>query len=113
MENLQLILQIVAGLVGFPALLAAVINIAKHFGLPDGYATSVNFWAHVVVYVGVAVAVFLGQVDILPGIDASLGAVANVLIAILSFLVSIGVAKGVHNGLLRGLPLIGKSYSQG
>jgi hypothetical protein len=112
MESLQLILQIVAGLVGFPAFLAALINVAKWFGLADGYASIVNFWAHVLVYVGVGVAVFFGKVDILPGLDASLGAIAQVLLAILAFLSSIGIAKGFNAKVLRGLPLIGYSHSK-
>ena len=111
MESLQLILQIIAGLVGFPAFLAALINVAKYFGLADGLASAVNFWAHVLVYVGVAVAVFLGKIDILSGIDLQLGAIAQLLVAVLAFLSSLGIAKTFHSMVLRGLPLVGYSHS--
>jgi hypothetical protein len=107
MDTLKQILDLVAGLVGFPALLAVLINIAKYFGLPDGSAPAVNVWAHMIVYVAVGVAVILGKVDLLPGIDLALSNVANVLLAVLALLTSIGVAKLTHVALLRGLPLIG------
>lgn len=112
MENLNLILQILAGLVGFPAFLAALINIAKYFGLADGLAGTVNFWAHVLAYVGVAVAVFLGKIDILPQIDVQLGNIANLLLAVLSFLSSLGIAKAFNRYVLKGLPVIGFSHSK-
>lgn len=111
MDNLNLILTIVAGLVGFPAFLAAVINIAKYFGLADGLASVVNFWAHVVVYVGVAVAVFTGKIDIVGNLDVQLGSIAQLLLAVLSFLSSIGIAKAFHKNVLKGLPLVGFSYA--
>lgn len=112
MENLELVLRLVAGLVGFPACLAAVINVLKYFGaVKDDQAGKVNVVAHLVAYVAVAVAVFTGKVDILPGIDVQLGNVANLLIAVLAFLSSTGIAKGFHVGVLRGLPLLGHSHT--
>jgi hypothetical protein len=107
MEILTVILNLVAGLVGFPAFLAVAINIAKYFGLPDGAAPTVNFWAHLVVYVGVGVAVLLGKVDLLPGIDLALSNIANILLSLLAFLTSIGIAKFTHNSVLRRFPVIG------
>jgi hypothetical protein len=113
MEYLDLVLQLVAGLVGFPALLAALINVAKYFGwLPNGYAGKVNVIAHLVAYIGVGVAVALGKVDILPGVDEQLGAVAKLLLAVLAFLSSIGFARKFHNKALWGLPVVGYSHSQ-
>ncbi len=112
MEQLQTILDIVAGLVGFPALLAALINVAKSMGwLPDGAAPKVNLIAHIAAYVGVGVAVFLGKVDILPGLDAQLSAAANVLLAVLAFLTSLGVTPKAHEWL-KGLPVVGYRHSE-
>lgn len=111
MDNLNVILSIVAGLVGFPAFLSALINVAKYFGLADGLASVVNFWAHVAVYVAVAVAVFTGKIDIVGNLDLQLGSIAQLLLAVLSFLSSLGIAKAFHKNVLKGLPLIGFSYS--
>lgn len=112
MEYLELVLRIVAGLAGFPALLAAVINFLKWVGwLPDGAAPTANMIGHLIAYVGVGVAVILGKIDILPGLDLQLGALANVLLAVLAFLSSLRVAVVVNNRVLRGLPLVGHSYA--
>jgi hypothetical protein len=103
--------ELVAALVGFPALVAALINVAKSFGwLADGSAGKVNLMAHLVAYVGVGVAVLFGKVDILPGLDLQLGNIANSLLILLAFLSSIGVAKKFHAGVLRGLPVVGFSH---
>ena len=110
MEYLQSVLELIAGLVGFPAFLAALINVLKVFGLPDDKAGVANLVGHLIAYVGVGVLVFLGKIDILSGLDVSLGNVANVLLSLLALLSSLGIAKGFH-GVLRGLPVIGKSYS--
>ncbi len=107
MEILRAVLDLIAGLVGFPALLAVIINIAKIFGLPDGQAPVVNFWAHLVVYVAAAVAVFFGKIDLIPGVDLALGNLANILLTVLAFLTSIGVAKFTHERALRRFPVIG------
>lgn len=110
--DLNQIAEIVAGLVGFPALLAALINVAKSFGwLKDGAAPKANMIAHLIAYVGVGVAVLYGKVDILADLDLQLGTFATALLAVLSFLSSIGIAGKFHSGVLVGLPLVGRSYS--
>jgi 2-methylisocitrate lyase-like PEP mutase family enzyme len=111
MDYLKLASELLAGLVGFPTLLAAAINIAKHFGLPDGRAGTVSFVVHLIAYIGVAVAVFLGKVDILQGIDLQLGNVANVLLTLLAFLVSLRNAREAH-WQLRDVPLVGYSHTR-
>ena len=94
-----------------PALLAALINIGKYFGLiGDDNAPKVSMIAHLVAYGGVGVLVYLGKVDLLAGIDLQLSAVAGVLLALLAFLSSLGVAGGFHNRVLRGLPVVGFSF---
>ena len=108
--DLQVVFELLAGFVGWPALLAAAINIAKHFGLPDGTAPKVNFIANLVAFVGVGVAVYFGKVDLLPGIDVALGNVANILLAVLALLTNPVMTKIWHVAL-KGLPVVGKSYS--
>lgn len=97
MEYLELVLNLVAGLVGFPTLLAAFINFLKYIGaLQDGQAPAANMIGHLIAYAAVGVLVLLGKVDILPGLDLQLGLVANVLLAVLAFLSSLGTAKAAH-----------------
>lgn len=112
MEYLNEVLTLVAGLVGFPAFLAAAINVAKYFGLPDGSASMVSLLAHLAVYVGVGLAVAFGKVDLLPGLDVQLGAAAEVLLSVLALLSSLGITRKYH-GLVRGIPFVGKSHSAG
>ena len=109
--DLNLVLQIFAALVGFPAFLAAAINLAKYFGwLDDGSAPVVVFWANIVAFVGVAVAVFYVKLDVLAAIDNALGVVGVILVDILAMLTSMGLTKLFHAGL-RGIPVIGYSHS--
>lgn len=116
MDTINLVLQAFAALVGFPAFLAAVINILKRFGLPDNTANTVNFWANIAAYAGVAFLVFTGRLELLGGIDITLGGLAKLLADILVILggslTSMAMARQYHSGL-RGLPLVGTSHSVG
>ena len=109
MEYLELVFTLVAGLVGFPAALAALINALKYFGiLQDGQAPAANMWGHLIVYAGVGLAVIFGKVDILPGLDVQLGAFANVLLAVLAFLSSLSTAGQAHERLANNsVPVFG------
>jgi hypothetical protein len=112
MEYLQTVLTLVAGLVGFPTLLAALINALKYLGwLSDGNAPAASMIGHLIAYVGVGVLAYLGKVDVLPGLDVQLGSFANILLAVLAFLSSLGTAGKAHNRLSDArVPVIGFSY---
>lgn len=115
MDVINLIVAAFSALVGFPAFLAALINLLKYLKvLPDGSADAVNFWANVIAFVGVGVAVFLGKTDVLNWVDGTLSGVAKILVDILVILsgglTSMVMARKYHAGL-KGLPVIGKSYS--
>jgi hypothetical protein len=110
MDFLNGVLTLLAGLVGFPAALAAVINLLKYFGLSDGSAPAANMIGHLIAYVGVALLVLTGRIDILPGIDVHLSAVADLLLAVLAFFSSMKVARSFHRSVLTGFPLVGYSY---
>jgi len=113
MEYLNEVLRLVAGLVGFPAFLAALIDVLKRVGiLKDGTAPAFNLVAHLVVYVGVGVAVLLGKVVILPNLDLQLGNVANILLSLLALLSSIGIATKFHNFNVVVNSAFGFSYSE-
>ena len=101
-----------ASLVGFPALVAAAVNVAKYFELlPDGAAPAVVFWVNIAGFVGVAVAYFTGNTPLLAQIDAQLGSLAMFLLTFVTFIGELGFAKLYHAGL-KGTPVIGKSNSE-
>jgi hypothetical protein len=112
MEYLELVLQLVAGLVGFPAFLAAAINVLKYFKvLQDGQAPTANVIGHLITYGGVGILVLLGKVDILPGLDLKLGLVANILLTVLAFLTSVTTTVRVHWRMVESaVPVIGYTH---
>lgn len=100
-----------ASLVGFPALVAAVVNVAKSRGwISDGAAPSVVGWLTLAGFVAVGVAYFTGNVPAISQIDAQLGSLATFLLTLAAFVGNLGLAKVYHAGL-RGTPFIGKSHS--
>jgi len=109
--NINDIYVIFASLLGFPAFIAAGVNVAKYFQLlNDGSAPKVVLWANIVLFVGVAVAFFTGNIDLLTRLDAEVGNVALFMLSFIAFVSSLGVAKIYHAGL-RGTPVIGESAS--
>jgi hypothetical protein len=105
------IFVIFATLVGFPALVAAVVNVLKYFNVvTDTQAPKAVSILTLLGFVGVGIAYYTGNVPILSGIDAQLGQVATFLTTFLAFVIDLGLAKVAHASL-RGTPFIGKSYS--
>ena len=110
--NLNELFPLFASLVGFPALVAAAVNVAKYFELlPDGTAPAVVFWVNIAGFVGVAIAYFTGNTPLLAQIDAQLGSLAMFLLTFVTFIGELGFAKLYHAGL-KGTPVIGKSNSE-
>ena len=109
--NINDLFPLFASLIGFPAFIAAGVNVLKYFNvLPDGAAPTVIFWVNVAGFVGVAVAYFTGNLELLTQIDEQLGSLALFLLSFVSFIGELGFAKLYHAGL-RGAPVVGKSYS--
>jgi len=105
------IFVIFATLVGFPALVAAVVNVLKYFNIvADTQAPKVVSILTLVGFVGVGIAYYAGYVPVLAGLDAQMGLIAQFLTTFLAFVVDLGLAKVAHAGL-KGVPVIGKSYS--
>jgi len=74
----QLALATLAGLVGFPSLLAVIIPLLEKLGwLAFENIDKFNFWANAIVFVGVFVAAVLGRFELINDIDATLGLVAR------------------------------------
>lgn len=113
MYFLNLIFPTMAMLVGFAAFVAALINLLKLFGLPDGLAPRVSMILHLVMFGVVVYFAYLGRVEVVTMIDAQLGIVATFLVLFGTFVSEIGLTKFIHERALRGLPVIGMSYSQG
>ena len=110
--NINELFPLFASLVGFPALVAAAVNVAKYFELlPDGTAPAVVFWVNIAGFVGVAIAYFTGNTPLLTQIDAQLGSLAMFLLTFVTFIGELGFAKLYHAGL-KGTPVIGKSNSE-
>jgi tellurite resistance protein TehA-like permease len=106
-DFLTLIFPAFAALIGFPALLAALINVAKLVGiLPDGMAPKIVLYVNLLALVGVGYLAFTGKVDLLVVIDQQLGVVATFLLMFATFVTELGLTKGMNNAL-RGTPIIG------
>jgi hypothetical protein len=111
MLNVNDLFPLFAALVGFPAFLAAVVNVLKYFGvLADGQAPDVIFWANIAGFAGVALAYFTGNLPLLNQIDLQLGGLATALLSFVAFISQLKLAAVYHAGL-RGAPLIGTSFS--
>jgi len=109
--NINDLFPLFASLVGFPALVAAGVNVSKSFGwLQDDAAPKVVFWVNIVGFVAVGALYFTGNLPLLSQIDAQLGNLATFLLTLVSFVGQLGLAKLYHAGL-KGAPVVGKSFS--
>lgn len=79
-------LEILLGLVGFPAALSYLLTIAERFGLDPAFAEKIAFGANVVAFVLIAYAVYTGQGNLVAVIDAALAGFAKLLADIIVIL---------------------------
>jgi cytochrome c oxidase assembly factor CtaG len=95
--NLELILTIVAGLVGLPALWSVVIDLLKYFGVvTDGTAGKWSAGFNIVTLIAVAVLVnFFPNFDF-AGVDSTLAEVAKFAALIAGYLFQILITNKVH-----------------
>lgn len=93
-------------LVGFAALVAALVNVAKIFGLPDGSAPKLSAFLSLLAFAGlVSLKIFRPEVDI-EGLDEVAADLSVAVLYVLGFLVQMGVPSLVHNFLKNSeLPL--------
>ena len=108
------LLLIFGSLVGFPAAVALVVNVLKTIGVVKD-DTSEN-WVAGLNVAGLAVLfglkIFAPNFDVLGG-DATLARIVEALQILVGLLVQLGVAKFTHQKVLKGLPIIGTSFSDG
>lgn len=101
----------VLALAGFAAIVALVINVGKLFGwVKDGDAVK---WSGGLNLLGIlalfVTRLFLPNFDV-SGINSVMLTIATVGSYILSYVMSLGISKLTHIAV-KGLPVIGKSYS--
>ena len=99
-------------LIGVAAGIAVLINIAKELGwVKDGKA---QMWSVVlnIVAMGVMIGlkVFVPSMNI-PDVDDKLIVVAEALTVLLGYIVQLASSKVSYEQALKGVPLIGKSFS--
>ena len=85
MDILQLILAAFSALVGFPALLTAVVNVLAFIKVPIN-PDAFYFWGNVAGFVVVGYFVFTGQLDILAALDSAFVGLARILVDVLILL---------------------------
>jgi len=108
----ELIVQF-STLAGVAAFIAALVNVAKTFGLPDGSAPKVSAGLSLAAFVAlVALKIFAPSVDVL-GLDKWAAELGVMALYVLGFLVQIGLPAKFHEFLSNSrVPVIGKSYTQ-
>jgi len=109
--TLESLLVIFVSLGGAAALVTACVNTLKQFGvLKDGQAPTAALLGNLALFVALALLkVFAPVVDI-ANLDATAGTIAQILGLVTGLVVQVGLSKGAHS-LLRGAPVIGKSFS--
>ena len=103
-------LQLLLGLVGFPAALSAVIAIAEKFGLSQAAAQTVSLVANAVAFIGLAYLVITGQTALAAVIDASLVGVARLLADILIVLGGFAISYRSTASHVRALRAVNLRY---
>ena len=101
-------------LVGFAAIVAALVNVLKVFGVvKDGTASKWSLGLSTVgLLVFIGLKLFKPELDI-PGLDATLVQVANITAYALGIAVALGVPGLFHSLFKNGsVPLIGTSFSK-
>jgi hypothetical protein len=108
------LVNLVAGLAGFGAFIATFVNTLKTFKVvKDGNATAWVTGLNMLLVVGLFVSKLLGYEvpgDDLILIDGIMGQIAEIGQMILALVVQVYASKKTHE-LLRGAPVIGKSFS--
>lgn len=100
-----------ASMVGVAALIAAIINVGKTLGIvadgsSDKWAAGLSLLAF-----GLIVALGIFRPDlVLADLDQQSGQIATVLLFVAGLLAQTGLTGWAH-GIIKGLPIIGKSFS--
>ena len=100
------------GLAGIAALVAALVNLGKRFGIvPDGAAPKVAGFLTLAFFAGLVTTRILWPDFDYQSVDVVAGVIAQILVGVLGLIGQLGISKAANAGL-RGVPLIGYSHSQ-
>ena len=106
--DLTNLIDIALSLAGFGSLIGLLVNVLKMTGVvKDGTA---NIWSaglNLLLLITLYVSKVIGF-DLV-GLDGLVGQIANIGVAVLALLTQMTGAKAAH-GMLRGVPVIGKSF---
>lgn len=102
-----------ATLAGVAALIAALVNVAKTFGLPDGKAPQVSAGLSLAAFVALAaLKIFKPEINV-EGLDQQAADLAALVLYVLGFVVQMGLPAKFHAFLAGGnVPVFGKSFSR-
>ncbi len=107
--NLETTLKSLAGVA---ALIAAIVNAGKSAGwIRDGQSGQWSAGLNLLALVGLFAAQMTGYTNLIPSIDSGAGQVAVILSAVIALGFQIFTSRIVHNNVLAGLPVVGKSHS--
>lgn len=99
--NLETILFVVGSLVGFPTLIAFLIDVGKWAGVvTDGTAPKWSAFLNLLLLVSVAVLVNFFPAVVIPGLDEKVAEIVKFATLILGYVYQIFGTKLVHDGLL-------------
>lgn len=109
--TLDQLFALFVSLAGTGSLIAAIVNALKTFGVvADGQAPQWSLGLNLIgLVVLFAIGLFAPTADI-QGLDGIAAQVAQILSLVLGLVVQLGGAKWAH-GLLKGTPVVGKSFS--
>lgn len=115
MEGLLSFVEQLMALGGFAALIAVVINVLKSVGvIKDGQAGTWAAGMNLAGLIGLFVAGIVAPEFEVAGLDANMAQIAEILSLIFAFILQNWVSKGTHSVFSSGgVPVIGKSYSDG
>jgi hypothetical protein len=99
-------------LAGVAAFIAALVNVAKTFGLPDGYAPKVSAGFSLVAFIAlVSLKIFKPEIDV-TGLDKWAAELGVLVLYVLGLVAQLGLPAKFHEFLSNSrVPVVGKSYS--
>jgi len=110
--SLETLLSLFASLGGVAALVTALVNALKRIGVvKDGQSANASLLLNAAGFLAVILLKVFAPTFDFTSADATAGSLAQILVLVLGLVGQLIVSKGLHAGL-RGLPVIGKSFSK-
>lgn len=115
MESLLSFVEQLMALGGVAAAIALIVNVLKTVGVvKDGQAGTWAAGLNLIGLIGLFVAGVVAPEFDIPGLDATIAQITEILSMIFAFILQNWVSKGTHEVFSSGqVPIVGKSYSKG